>query len=72
MKNHHRFSNGKGVSSFLMLFQKLFSTSDFWKIFKVSESCFLICTTRTISSDVLGILCAVDTEQSFKMKKKKT
>ena len=47
------------VSSFLTLFQELFSI---WNIFKVSESCFLICTTRIISNDFLGMLCSVDAE----------
>ena len=44
------------VSSFLTLFQELFSI---WNIFKVSESCFLICTTWIISK---GMLCSVDAE----------
>lgn len=47
------------VSSFLTLFQELFSI---WNIFKVSESCFLICTTWIISNDFLGMLCSVDAE----------
>ena len=47
------------VSSFLTLFQELFSI---WNIFKVSESCFLICTTWIISNDFLGMLCSVDVE----------
>ena len=48
------------VSSFLTLFQELLSISDFWNIFKVSESCFLICTTWIISNDFLGMLSSVD------------
>ena len=47
------------VSSFLTLFQELFSI---WNIFKVSENCFLICTTWIISNDFLGMLCSVDAE----------
>ena len=47
------------VSSFLTLFQEIFSI---WNIFKVSESCFLICTTWIISNDFLGMLCSVDAE----------
>ena len=47
------------VSSFLTLFQELFSI---WNIFKVCESCFLICTTWIISNDFLGMLCSVDAE----------
>lgn len=47
------------VSSFLTLFQEIFSI---WNIFKVSESCFLICTTWIISNDFLGMLCSVDVE----------
>lgn len=47
------------VSSFLTLFQELFSI---WNIFKISESCFLICTTWIISNDFLGMLCSVDAE----------